>query len=185
MLVADARNDVKTLLDISDITFDDDIDAFVTSGVKRLFPFIQKEVAPASVTNFTAKAGARVQFELPSGVEGLRMLEIYDGDGYYDHTNHIIHGSTVIVNEVPGRVTEFMVYGLGKYSLADLPTELERAVVYYACSEFFNLLTGNKRKYNVYMSNGRPAVENMQDMAQYYNEQANIYLNDRGTLYGG
>jgi len=185
MVDTDARNDVKTLLDISDTTFDDDIDAFVASGVKRLFPFIQKEVARASVSSFTSVAGGRVEFDLPTGVEGIRMLEVYDGDGYYDHTDYIAHGTKLTVNAIPGRVTEFSVYGLGKYTLADLPTELERAVIYYACSEFFNLLSGNKRKYNVYMSNGRPAVENMQDMAQYYNEQANIYLNDRGTLYGG
>lgn len=185
MEVADARTAVKRLLDISDTTFDDDIDAFVTSGVKRLFPFIQKEIAPASVTSFTTKAGSRVEFDLPTDVEGIRILEAYEGDGYYEHTDFVIHGNKVIVNSAPSNATEYSVYGLGRYTLANLVEELEQAVIYYACSEFFNLLIGNKRKYNVYMSNGRPAVENMQDMADYYDQKANIYLNDRGTIYGG
>lgn len=188
MLVADARNAVKKRLDIATAvtTFDTDIDQFVTESVKRLYPFAQYEFDPQVATGFSV-AGGRVRVDLSTlagPVESVRFVESSDDGTYYSPVDHSQHGKYLTIDDVSSSTTRLQIYGLGKFTLANLYDYLEQAVVYYACAEFFKFLIGNKRKYNVYMQNGRANVDNMQDLADYYEQQANQYLSDRATLYG-
>lgn len=188
MLAADARAAVKKRLDIASsvTTFDSDIDTFVTESVKRLYPFAQREVDPQEVTGISVTGGrARVDLStISTPVDSVRFVEQSEGDSYWSPAEHAQHGTLLDVQDLSSSVTKLQIYGLGKFTLANLYDYLEQAVIYYACAEFYKFLIGNKRKYNVYMSNGRAAVENMQDVADYYEQQANQYLSDRATLYG-
>lgn len=189
MLVTDARNAVKKRLDIATAvtTFDSDIDQFVAESVKRLYPFAQYEYDPQQVTSGLNIVGGRARLDLSSlstPVESVRFVESTEGDGYFSPVEHSQHGKFLTIDDVSSSVSGFQIYGLGKFTLTNLYDYLEQAVVYYACAEFFKFLIGNKRKYNVYMANGRANVDSMQDLADYYEQQANQYLSDRATLYG-
>lgn len=188
MLVADARNAVKKRLDIATAitTFDSDIDQFVTESVKRLYPFAQYEFDAQVVTGLSV-TGGRIKIDLSTlavPVASVRFVEASDDGNYWSPVDHSQHGTFLTIDDVDTSTTRLQVYGLGKFTLANLYDYLEQAVVYYACAEFYKFLIGNKRKYNVYMQNGRANVDNMQDIADYYEQQANQYLSDRATLYG-
>lgn len=184
MDVTETRDKVKGYLDIADAdtTFDDSIDDFVDSGVKRLFPIAQLEVDAQSTSISVEHGRATIDLSgLTTPLEGVRLVEVGD---YSEPVETFAHGTQLTLSDVPELATEAVLYGLARYTIATVPAELELAVVYFATSEFYKFLIGNKRKYNVYMTNGRGAVENMQEMVDYFEGLANQHLADRITLYG-
>ena len=190
MINTTARASVKTRLDIdsSVTTFDTAIDEFVLSGVNRLYPIAQKEIdiqtKVVSVDNF-----GEVSLDLstlPTPATAARRVEyMISGTAYSPASETYHHGSILAVRELPANATVTLrIYGLAAHTLATVPTFLEQAVIWYAMSEFYDFLAGNKSKYNIYTQSGARSVDNMKDEAEFYEQKANVYLNDRTTLYG-
>lgn len=178
MVIADTLAAVKAELDIASAvtTFDTDLTAFANRSIKRLFPYVQDEIIDETITIGTDEN----TFDLPATLESIRFM--YDADGYRVE-NFIQHDREVIMDELPAEGV-MKIYGNGRFTLATLPAEYEEALIYYTCALFYSQLAGSKRKYNAYMASGAQAVNNMRDMAQWYEERANTYLQDRGVLLG-
>jgi hypothetical protein len=90
----------------------------------------------------------------------------------------------LVVSELSTSVTKLRIYGVTTFTLANIPVYLEQAVLWYAMSEFYSYLAGSKSKYNIYTQSGARSVDNMKDEADFYEDKANVYLNDRAQLYG-
>ena len=186
MVLADVREEVKDQLDIdtSIDTFDDSIERYIGRAVKRLYPFVQQEI-DAQTVSLSANSYGRAELSFSTlGIESARYIEVSAGDDDYQDAEFRQHGDTLTIDGISSSITSAKIYGLGKYTLATIPDYLEEAIIFFALAAFYKMLVGNKRKYNVYMQNGRPAVENMQDVAAYYEQEANTFLNDRAELYG-
>lgn len=188
---ADLLKSAKRRLDITVITdeFTTVLETFVEDSVKRLYPYAAAEVDEQEVTTFRNDNGEvkiNLQTDLATAVLGFRDIEYTtNGDSWHPVEAKTAHGKFLTVRGVPSDATALKIYGLNPYTLETLPEYLELAIVYYTCAEFFNYLIGNKRKYNVYMqASGARTVENMQDMAAYYEQKADTYVADRATIYG-
>lgn len=183
-----ARNSIKKRLDIdsSQTAFDEAIDEFVLSGVNRLYPIAQQEVdiqtASINVDEFGEASVDLSALTVPC--LAARKVEYSTGSGFYGATETFHHGKFLLIRELPHGASSVKIYGVTSFDLASVPSFLEQAVIWYAISEFYDLCASNKRKYNLYMDNGARAVDNMRDEADYYEQKANAYLNDRTTLYG-
>ena len=184
MIALDARKAVKGYLDIEDgiTTFDDAIDGFVLSGVKRLYPVAQLEVEAQTVSITSQSGRASVNLStLSTPLMGVRNAETGDS---LEPVDTYAHASTLYLQDVPSSTKTAILYGLARFSLGTVYEELELAVVYFATAEFYKYLLGNKRKYNAYVSTGRNTVENVQELIDYFEGLANQHLADRVTLYG-
>lgn len=184
-----ARTKVKRRLDIDDSVtdFDTRIDEFVLTGVYRLYPIVQQEVAAAtasvSVDDYGEASVALTAFG--ATVTSVRRVEAYAGGSWFPATNTYHHGSTLYVRDLSSDVTTLKVYPLQPYALgADLPSYLWQPVIWFALSEFYDFLAGNKRYYNLYNQSGARAVDNMRDESDFFEDKANAYLNDRAQIYG-
>ena len=188
MIAATALASVKTRLDIdsSDTTWDNAINEFVASAVKRLYPIAQNEVAVQTV-NLTVDSFGEAQVAMASmstPILAARKVEVSSGYGWSETNDNYHHGTTLFIRSLSTSDTQARIYGVTTYTLATVPEHFEQAVIWYAMSEFYDFLAGNKRKYNIYASGGARAVDNMKDEAQFYEQKANVYLNDRVSLYG-
>lgn len=190
MLAPVALASVKTRLDIdsSQTAFDAAINEFVLAGVKRLYPIAQKEVAPqtavVSVDGFGEASFDLLTLTTPC-VAARKVEYSVGGSAFYSAPDTFHHNTTLQVRELPANSSVTLkIYGLAPFVLADVPTFLEQAVLWYAISEFYDFLSGNKSKYNIYTQSGARSVDNMRDEAEFYEQKANVYLNDRTTLYG-
>ena len=188
MIDTDARASVKIRLGIpsATTTFDDAIDEFVLSGVKRLYPIAQREVAIQNVSVSVDSFGeASVELStLPTPALSSRKVEAYAGGAWSRVEDTYHHGTQLVARELASNVTSLKIYGLTSYTLANVADYLEQAVLWFAMSEFYDYLVGDKASYNIYMQSGARNVDNMQDESDKYEQKANVYLNDRVTLYG-
>lgn len=185
---ATARASTKARLDIdsSDTQFDSIIDEFVLSGVKRLYPIAQREV-PVQTKSVTVDSYGETTVDLSSlaaPVLAARKVEVSGGQSWVETNDFYHHGTTLFARDLSSSDTQLRIYGVTQFTLADVPEYLEMPVIWYAMSEFYDFLAGNKRKYNIYAANGARSVDNMKEEAQFYEQKANVYLNDRVTLYG-
>lgn len=188
MIAATARASVKSRMDIPVATtdFDTVIDEFVLSAVKRLYPIAQQEVAAQEKAVTVDSYGETIVnlSTLTTPVNAARKVEGYSGGAWEELSDTYHQSSNLYIRSLDTSVTQVRIFGLTAYALAGVPENLEQAVLWYAMSEFYDYLSGNKRKYNTYMENGARAVDNMRDESEYYEQKANIYLNDRTTIYG-
>lgn len=177
---------VKTRLHIaaSNTDFDADINDYVESAVNRLYPMVTKLMDTREVT-LTSNSQT---VELQSGAEGVSFIEIIQ-DGEYDfYEEYSLVGRKIRFDnsQTSGRKFAITEYTRHTYAaITDIPAEYELVVVYWAMSEFYEFLAGNKRKYSVYMNSaGTNAVDNMQDMVDRLEERANDILGDRFEMGG-
>lgn len=187
MTADDARDRAKKRLgiDASITTFDNDLEEFAEDGIDKFYPYAQREIDPQDSNLTVSNNSAVVDLSgLSTPCDGARMIEVSDGSGIFQDVEYIQHGTKIKITDISSSNTTARIYGLGRFDLATCPKELELAVVYFLMSEFYTMLVGNKRKYNVYMQNGRSATENMNDLSEYYEQKAITHLNDRATLYG-
>lgn len=189
MIAATALASVKTRLSIESgvTTFDAAINEFVLSAVSRLYPIAQKELVPEEKT-VTPDGYGEVVVSL-SGLTGapqsIRKVEAYSGGAWSENVDDVYHqGTNLYVRGLDGAVTKLRLYGVGLFALADVPVYLEQAIIWFAMSEFYDLMAGSKSKYNIYMQSGARNVDNMQDESDRYEQKANVYLADRVQLYG-
>lgn len=189
MITATARASVKSRLaiDASELSFDSIIDEFVLSAVNRLYPIAQNEIA-AQTKVVTVDSFGETSVDLSTlttPILAARKVEATSGSAYYPASETYHQGLTLYVRELPTTSTiTLKIYGLAAYTLATVPSYLEQAILWYAMSEFYDYLSGNKSKYNIYAQSSARSVDNMRDEAEFYEQKANVYLNDRTTLYG-
>lgn len=174
---ADVLASIKLELAIANTDFDSDLTDKIARSVKRLFPYVQSEVKATVTVN-----QGDWRFTLPASCESIRFM--YDADENKIE-DFIQHAREIIVRDYGLTAGTITIYGNGRYTLLTLPAEFEEAIIYYACSLFYAQLAGDKRKYNIYMqSTGAQGVNNMRETADWYEERANTYLQDRGILLG-
>lgn len=184
------RSKVKRRLGIKEdeTQFDADIDDFVQESVASLFPIVQKEIAPE---DFDLPAGENtfnlITPDVSLRIKSIRRLEIYDpsNDTWNPTDEYTQHGSQILLYESFHETKKIRVYGLGPHSYADLPIELIQVVINWAISEFYSMLVGDKRKYNIYtQSNGARSVDNFSSTSQFYLDRGNQLLADRANIRG-
>jgi hypothetical protein len=166
---------IKSRLDISTTDWDTILATLLQSAVKRLYPFAQREINMQTVTPTVDVYGeAKIELStLTTPVLEAARVEGYNGANWFDVENITHHGSELFVRDIPSTTTSLRIYGRGGYTLessvtaSTVPEHLEQAVWWYAMSEFYDYLLGNKRKYNLYTQNGARAVDNMQDQSEY------------------
>lgn len=190
MITATARASVKSRLDIdsSNTQFDTVIDEFVLSGVNRLYPIAQKEVdiqsKIAGSDNFGEASMDLSTLPIPA-IAARKVEYSTNGDSYSPAPDTYHHGTVLVVRDLPANQSlNFKIYGLTVFTLANVPVFLEQAVIWYAMSEFFDYMASAKKDYNIYMESGARDVDNMRDQSEYYEQKANVFLNDRAQLYG-
>lgn len=182
-----ARASMKSRLDIptADTTFDAFIDACVLDAVDRFAPVVYEQVAPQSV-NITSTSDGSAIVDLSAlnpTLDDIRSISAVDSFTNWDLDDYAMHGNELKLRSV-ANATSVKIYGLKAYSLSTIPSYLKPAVFYFAQSIFYTFLMANKAKYNVYMQNGRGAVDNMQDLVDFWDQKGAEYLQDKGFPYG-
>lgn len=184
----DALNACKARLDIkqADTTFDELLEQFLVDSVKRLAPSVYREVGVQQVA-VTPSSRGEVTIDLSTlttPLDDVREVEASAGDGEWPVDDRKSHGSSLRVRELDSNVTTLYLYGLKAYELTNVPVYMHLIVIYFAVAEFWSFLASNKAKYNVYMQNGRAAVDNAQDQADVWEEKAQALLEPLGVPYG-
>jgi hypothetical protein len=187
MTPTDARTAMKSRLDIisADTTFDDFIDQCVLDAVDRFAPTIYREVAP-QVVAITPVPGGQAIVDLSAlspSIDDIRELEAVDNFTDWALDQYQMHGDELRIREV-GHATSVRIYGVKAYELSTIVPWLRPAVYFFAQAIFYTMLMANKSKYNVYMQNGRGAVDNMQDLVDFWDQKGMEYLQDKGYPYG-
>lgn len=195
MTAATALTSVKNRLDlVSDTAFDTVLADYISAAVGRLFPRAGAEVDPQTVTVSPDSYGEAtvVLSSLPTPITDTRQVEGMGSGAWFPLDSKYVHNKTLRLRNVPSYCTTVRIYGLNRFTLhasdpaqTTIPQELELAVIWYAMAEFYENLTGNKRKYNIYMqTTGARGVDNMRDEAIYYEQKADAYLEEQAGLYG-
>lgn len=192
MTTAEALTAVKNRLSLTGSDFDTQLTDFFDTAVDRLYPKIQKEVAAQTVTATVDNYGEAVvdlSAVTPTSLDDVRLVEATQGQSWYPADNIYRHGTSLRVRGLESTVTQLKLYGLKAYVVAaastDLPERYELPVMWFMMSEFFDMLAGNKAKFNVYQqSAGGNAVDDMRAESEYYENKANSYIDEKATLYG-
>lgn len=185
--IAGATASVKTRMDIATAitTFDAQIQEFVTDAVNRLFPTAAKEVpvqtvaiapdtygeATVDLTTLTTPLSAARSVELSAGYEWQATRQLYH------------HAGSLRIRGVDSSMVNARIYGLIPFVITTVPDNLAPAIYWYAMSEFYDYLAGNKRKYNLYAQSGGRMVDNMAAESTFYSDKADAYVNDHATAY--
>lgn len=191
MTTAEALTAVKNRLNITDSSFDTQLTDFFDTAVDRLYPKIQKEVDPQTV-NLTVDTWGEATVELSTlspALDDVRLVEVTQGDSWYPADSIYRHGTKLRIRDLATTVTQGKLYGLKAYVVVsastDIPERFELPVLWYMMSEFFDMLAGNKSKFNIYQqSAGGNAVDDMRAESEYYENKAERYIEDKATLYG-
>lgn len=191
MTTAEALTAAKNRLSITTTDFDTQLTDFFDMAVNRLFPKIQKEVA-AQTVNATVDSYGEATVDLSAlgtALDDVRAVEATEGQRWYPVDDIYRHGTSLRVRGLETTVSQLKLYGLKAYVVAsstvDLPERFELPVIWYMMSEFFDMLAGNKSKFNVYtQAAGGNAVDDMRAEADYYDQKASDYIDEKATLYG-
>jgi hypothetical protein len=195
MTAATALTSVKNRLDlVGNTDFDTVLADFISAAVGRLFPRAGAEVDPQTVSVSPDSYGEVniVLSTLPTPIADSRQVEGMGTGAWFPIDSKYVHNKTLRLRDVPSYCTSVRIYGLNRFTLhatvpanTTIPEELEMAVIWYAMSEFYENLTGNKRKYNIYMqTTGARGVDNMRDEAIYYEQKADAYVEEQAGVYG-
>jgi hypothetical protein len=182
-----ARTPVKNRLGLTDTTFDAQIDDFVTQAVNRLFPRAGQEVTAQSASiSPDAYGEAFVELStLSTPIADVRLVEYFGAGASAPADSKYLHGTSLRLRDLPSWATSIKLYGLNRFTTATVPAELELAVIWYAMSEFYELMTASKSKYNIFsQTNGARAVDNMRDEALFYEQKAASLVEEHANLYG-
>lgn len=192
MTSTDAVNSAKSRLFLTETTdFDSELADFFETAVTRLYPKVQKEMPSQQANVVVSNYGeAFVDLSLLSTpLDDVRDVEASAGYEWQSVENIYRHGTEMRVRGLSTSITQLRLYGLKKYAIVDsevdLPSYMEPPVIWFMLSEFFDMLSGNKSKFNVYTQQaGGRAVEDMRNEAQYYEVKAEAYIDEKANLYG-
>lgn len=191
MTTAEALTAAKNRLNISTTDFDTQLTDFFDAAVDRLSPKVRKEIAPQT-TAATVDSFGECFVELSTlttPVADVRYVEATTGEQWFPADKIYRHGTQLRIRDLNSFVTQLRIYGLKNYVVAsaavDIPEVYELPVVWYMMAEFYDLLAGSKSKFNIYMqTNGGNAVDDMRSEAEYYENKATAYIDDRAELQG-
>lgn len=189
-LTADqARDAVKNRLGIpaATTTWDTLIADFVTNAVKRLSPKAQQEVASQDKAVTVDSYGeANVDLSaLSTACQDARLVEATNGNEWFPADSVYRHGVNLRVRDLPSDVTTLKIYGLKDFVITTVPDNLHPAIFWFAMAEFYDYIAGNKAQYNIYtQTSGARAVDNMRDESSYFEAKADLYIDERATVYG-
>jgi hypothetical protein len=182
-----ATASVKTRMDIASsiTTFDAQIQEFVTDAVNRLFPSAAKEVDAQSVVIAPDNYGEVIVdlTTLSTPLSAARSVEISAGYEWQATRQLYHHAGKLRIRGVSSNMLNARIYGLIPYVITTVPDNLAPAIYWYAMSEFYDYLAGNKRKYNLYAQAGGRQVDNMAAESTFYSDKADAYVNDHATVY--
>lgn len=190
MAVNSYRDKIKRRLGIyeDDGQFDTDIDDFTVEAVKNLYPIVQRELPFETYTmNANTNEIDLDSDQLTGRIVNVRKLEIQDPvnfnwSGYDEFTQH---DNIVSLYGAKSSESTIRLQGNGRYTNGNVPSELDQVIICWAMSEFYSLLVGDKRKYNIYsQSSGARGVDNLRDLSDYYLDRGNQILADRATVRG-
>lgn len=175
MTAEDLEDLVKKKFRIQGSDLDEDISDSVEAAVDTLSPYVEK-----AVTNDEATADSDDQsFDLPSAVSGADLIAIFSkssGDIWTKFSDYVKFEDTIYLKAWVEDGTQFRLHVRQPFTIddiADVPIKYKRGLVDAACAEFATVLAGDKTKYNIYaQSNGARAVDNMLDLADYYERKA-------------
>lgn len=192
MTTAEALTAVKNRLYLGASTdFDTALTDFFDTAVDRLYPKIQREVAVQTATATVDSYGeASVDLStLPTPLDDVRQVDATEGQRWYPVDSIYRHGTILRIRDLETTVTQVRLYGLNAYVVAaatvPLPERFELPVLWFMMSEFFNMLAGNKSKFNAYtQAAGGRAVDDLTNEADYYEQKAEKYIDDKAMLYG-
>ena len=189
MTIEQVRESVKNRLDLdqANTDFDSQIDDFIDKGIKRLYPIALRPL-PVQVKDIIVDGFGEAVIDLSAltnPADSVRKVEVSNGVAGWLRTSDFYHqGTFLYIQDLDGSVSQARLYANGVFTLDNLADDLEPPVVWFAMSEFYDYLAGNKRKYNSYMNNGAREVDNMNELSDYFERKANVYLNDRVHIYG-
>lgn len=191
MTTAEALTAAKNRLNITTADFDTQLTDFFDTAVDRLSPRVQQEVAAITTTVSSDSYGeATIDLStLSTALDDVRLVEVTQGQSWYPVEDIYRHGTSLRIRGLKSSVTQAKVYGLKAYAVAAatvaLPERFELPVLWFMMSEFFDMLAGSKSKFNVYtQSAGGNAVDDMRAEAEYYENKANAYIDEKASLYG-
>lgn len=185
-----ALTSIKNRVSIVTTDFDVQLKDFYRAAVKRLYPMAQKEIAPQTVSVSVDTYGEAVVDLSSISLTDVRAVEASNGGAWYTIDSIFRHGTQLRVRDLDTSVTQLRLYGLQRFvvdgsGVVALPDELEEPVLWFMASAFFDMLAGNKSKYNLYMqSAGGNAVDDMRAEADYYEQRALDYLERKTQIYG-
>lgn len=190
MTTAEARTAVKNRLNITLTTWDTQIDDFINSAVRRLYPRAKREIPSQNPSNFTIDSLGEVSLSLITdftiALREARKIEVQDSHGWsrIDDTFH--HEDVLTLRGIPQDTIQIRVFGLTNFTdIEQVYDWLLQAVIWYSMAEFYDFLAGNKKNYNAYLqSTGSRAVDNMADQSAYYDTKADRYLEEQTQNYG-
>jgi hypothetical protein len=169
-------------------TWDTILADFIVQAVQRLAPKAMREVAPQEVAVSPDSYGEAVvdMSGLGTPITVARQVEASSASAYHPANSTFQHGTELRIQELDSSVSSVRIYGLVPFVIDTVPDELQLAVLWFAISEFYDYLAGNKRKYNVFIqSTGARAVDNMRDESTYFEQKAEVFLDEHSMNYGG
>lgn len=173
-----ARDKVKEKLDIvSDTSFDTIIASCVEQATGRLAPFFLYDM-PEDVS-VTLDIGDDT-FDLPDTTSTLEQMYIRSDSNdvwrYLDLWRQ--HNKTIYIGEPINTSTSVKLLAKRPFAYSDadftlLPEGAKLPLYLFTMSEFATYLSGNKRKFNIYVtSTGNRTFEEMQDWADFLENRA-------------
>lgn len=171
-------------------TFDTQINEFVASAVRRLYPRVKMEVASQEVTSYSIDNLGETQIDLSTlttPIKSARKVEINDGFSWSPVSDTYHHGKYLRLRGLSSSSQPLRIYGLTPFpTIASVYDEILQAVIWLAMSEFYDFLAGTGKSYNIYMQvSGARAVDNMADQSAYYDTKANNFIDEQARSYGG
>ncbi|RKZ56091.1 MAG: hypothetical protein DRQ44_17060 [Gammaproteobacteria bacterium] len=179
------RDKAKRRLGIleTNLEFDSDIDDFTQEAVANLYPIIQAELEPEE---FVLPANEYEISLADSDIVSVRKILIQNESGAWTSTDdYTMHKDVVSLYSSTSSPLNLRIEGSGRYNMSNVPPEFSQVVLYWVISEFYTILTGDKRKYNIYTQvTGARSVDNFRDLSDYYLDRGNQLLADRATIRG-
>lgn len=191
MTTVEALAAAKNRLNISTTDFDTQLTDFFDAAVDRLSPQVQQEVDAQTVTIAPDSYGeVTINLStLATPLDDVRLVEATQGNSWYPADTIYRHGTSLRVRGLKSSDTQAKLYGLKAYAVSGatvaLPERYELPVIWFMMSEFFDMLAGNKSKFNVYQQSAAGnAVDDMRSEAEYYENKANAYIEEKAIYYG-
>lgn len=184
------RDSVKTRLHIKavDTTFNDVIDEFVSAAVLSLYPLAALEVGKQT-TSVSPDAYGEVEIDLSSlstPLRAARRVEAYDGSSWRRVRSTFHHKDLLTLRGLNSSETQVRIYGVTSFkTVPDVYDWFLKALYWFAMSEFYDYLAGDKSTYSIYMQQtGARAVDNMSDEAEHFDLKAKAFLEEQKQTYG-
>ena len=189
-----ARGKVKSKLDIASAvtTFDSLLDDCLEQAIPRLAPWIQYQLAADESVSLAANTD---NFTLPVSGSALQRLFARTSSSEYWAKLDLWRQNrdTIYLTDLSSSARSLKILATRPYKYTDadfaqLATDYPSAMLplyLFTMSEFATYLAGNKRKFNIYQqSNGARTLDEMKDLATFYEDRAVRILEDEISSEG-